>query len=200
MEREAATVAAEWIELEPLSSRTPLRPSQIVHENSPQPTTDGRNVVVVLERRSTGGTRHEAQFRRAAGTMSGAARKKKERVRASLFPQKQREARARDARRNRKATGGYNTVAAAARSDVTFNKSEAATAARAAEVPEKYWGNFRFPERVQCVVCSRILPMRADGRPWLHWHGDRRQSVKLCAENACAGSHKLGVNPSPFKF
>jgi hypothetical protein len=172
MEREAATVAAEWIELEPLSSRTPLRPSQIVHENSPQPTTDGRNVVVVLERRSTGGTRHEAQFRRAAGTMSGAARKKKERVRASLFPQKQREARARDARRNRKATGGYNTVAAAARSDVTFNKSEAATAARAAEVPEKYWCNNSRKgtklEHVQCVVCSRKFPMRADGRPWFH--------------------------------
>ena len=176
MEREAATVAAEWIQLESLFSRTPQRPSQIVHENSPQPTTNGRNVVVVLERRSTGGTRHEAQFRRAAGTMSGAARKKMERVRASLFPQKQREARARDARRKRKATGGYSTGAAAARSDVTFNKSEAATAARAAraaEVPEVYWRSFRFPERVQCVVCSRILPMRVDGRPWLHWHGDR---------------------------
>ena len=76
-------------------------------------------------------------------------------------------------------------MAAAARSDVTFNKSEAATAARAAEVPEKYWCNiFRKGtklERVQCVVCSRNFPMRADGLPWFHYAMPYDPDYPVCA-------------------
>ena len=74
------------------SPRTPPRPrpSQNVHESSPVLTDGRQHAIVVLERRSTGGTRHAAEFKKAAsGPMSGAERAQKKRVRASLFPREQ---------------------------------------------------------------------------------------------------------------
>ena len=83
------SVAFEWIELRTPATRTPAtprRPSQIVHETSVA-TPQGQNIIVTLERTSTGGTRREAAFKRAAGgAMSEAERAQKKRVRASLFP------------------------------------------------------------------------------------------------------------------
>ena len=87
----------------PRSARTPLRPSQIVRESAPAQTEDG-HVVVVLKRTSTGGTRREAQFARAAiGPMSATERAQKKRVQASLFPQERIAAREKDAKRHRDA-------------------------------------------------------------------------------------------------
>jgi hypothetical protein len=88
----------------PCSARTPKRPSQIVNESSPVLTDGRQHVVVVMERTSTGGTRRQAQFKRAAGgAMSGAERAHKKRVRASLFPQEQAAARARHAKQEQQA-------------------------------------------------------------------------------------------------
>ena len=100
-------VAPVWIMLSPpvLSAprlpRTPPRPSQVVHESTAL-TTGKQHILVRLERTSTGGTRREAQFTRAArGAMTCAERAQKKRVRASLFPQQQSAARARHAEQNR---------------------------------------------------------------------------------------------------
>ncbi len=86
------SVAFEWIELRTPATRTPAtprRPSQIVHETSVA-TPQGQNIIVTLERTSTGGTQREAAFKRAAGgAMSEAERAQKKRVRASLFPDRQ---------------------------------------------------------------------------------------------------------------
>ena len=73
---------------------TPLRPpSHTVREISAL-TTGKKHILVKMERMSTGGTRRGAQFKRAAqGPMSAAARKRKERLRASLFPKHQAAAR-----------------------------------------------------------------------------------------------------------
>ena len=66
------------------------RPSQVVRESPPVLTPEKQHKVVTMERTSTGGTRREAQFKRAAkGPMSGAEREAKRRRRASLFPQQQ---------------------------------------------------------------------------------------------------------------
>ena len=63
-------------------------------------TPRGQHVQVTLERISTGGTRHQAQFERAStGPMSGAERMKKQRARCSLFPETQASAREKDAER-----------------------------------------------------------------------------------------------------
>jgi hypothetical protein len=98
--------AFEWIELQTPATRapaTPRRPSQIVHETFVA-TPQGQNIVVTLERTSTGGTRREGQFTRAAGgAMSEAVRAQKKRVRASLFPDLQAAGRKRHAGRERAA-------------------------------------------------------------------------------------------------
>ena len=86
----------------PREARTPPRPSQQVHESNPALTRGMQHVVIVLERKSTGGTRRKAQFKKSkGGPMTGAERKKKERARASLFPQQQIAARARHAEQER---------------------------------------------------------------------------------------------------
>ena len=86
-------------------AHTPPRFSQKVHESSPRPTPHGQHVTITLERTSTGGTRREAQFEKAAtGPMSGAERAEKKRKRASLFPQQQDSLRAKEVLRKRKAT------------------------------------------------------------------------------------------------
>eukprot|EP00966_Prymnesium_polylepis_P246932 5710466-Prymnesium_polylepis.1 len=89
------------------------RPSQAVLESSAA-TPNGKNIVVTLERTSTGGTRHEAQFQRAAGgAMSAAERANKKRKRATLFPAKDKAAHEKDAERKRKAAAPPEAVAAA---------------------------------------------------------------------------------------
>jgi hypothetical protein len=77
------------------------RPSQKVHETEAA-TPTGQHIRVTLERTSTGGTRHEAHFERAAsGPMSAAERAKKKRVRASLFPEEHTEKMAKESSRKR---------------------------------------------------------------------------------------------------
>jgi hypothetical protein len=79
------------------------RPSQKVHETEAA-TPTGQHIRVTLERTSTGGTRHEAHFERAAsGPMSVAERAKKKRVRALhvLFPEEKTEKMAKDSDRKR---------------------------------------------------------------------------------------------------
>ena len=84
------TAAFDWHELPtPATPASPKRPSQIVHETVVV-TPLGQHIVVTLERTSTGGTRRNAEFKRAAvGAMSEAERAQKKRVRASLFPDRQ---------------------------------------------------------------------------------------------------------------
>ena len=82
---------------------SPLRPSQIVNETSAV-STCGQHIEVTLERVSTGGTKHQAKFTRAAsGAMSGAERAQKKRVRATLFPQQLATSRRTDSDRKRAA-------------------------------------------------------------------------------------------------
>ena len=96
-------------------AHTPPRLSQKVHESSPRPTPTGHHVTITLERTSTGGTRREAQFDKAAtGPMSGAERAEKKRKRASLFPRQQDALRAKDVSRKRKATAAKATAEAMA--------------------------------------------------------------------------------------
>ena len=65
------------------------RPSQIVHERTVATTPNGRDVVVAMERLSTGGTLREARYERpVSGPMSGSQRMAKQRARTSLFPDK----------------------------------------------------------------------------------------------------------------
>ena len=75
--------------------------SQIVHETEAiSPGGQHRNVT--LERVSTGGTRHQAGFKRAvSGALSGAERMQKARMKRSLFPEEQAAARDADAARKR---------------------------------------------------------------------------------------------------
>ena len=74
----------EWIPLPMTAAPTALggqRLSQIVYEYS-APTPTGKHVKVTLERTSTGGTRREVQFTKAAdGAMSWAERAAKKRKR-----------------------------------------------------------------------------------------------------------------------
>ena len=62
---------------------------------------EGNHITITMERSvSTGGTRYAAQFKRSsAGAMSDAERRKKARVRASLFPEKRAESLRTDAER-----------------------------------------------------------------------------------------------------
>ena len=92
----------DWISL-PMSAASVggKRPSQVVRESLPVLTPEKQHKVVTMERTSTGGTRREAQFKRAAiGPMSGAEREAKRRRRASLFPQQQVAVRKKDLQRN----------------------------------------------------------------------------------------------------
>ena len=70
------------------------RPSQVVHERTVASTPKGQDVVVAIERCSTGGTRREAHYERPiSGSMSGSQRKAKTRARTLLFPDKEAAAR-----------------------------------------------------------------------------------------------------------
>lgn len=54
-----------------------------------------------MELTSPGGTHYEAQFKRGPGPMTAAERAQKQRVKASLYPEQQQAARAKDAERKR---------------------------------------------------------------------------------------------------
>ena len=69
---------------------TPRRPSQAVSESKAL-SPEGNHIKITMERVSTGSTRYAAQFKRSsAGAMSDAERRKKARVRASLFSREKR--------------------------------------------------------------------------------------------------------------
>ena len=73
----------EWVG--PATPAAPPRPSQVVQESTSL-SPEGRHIEVVMERVSTGGTRHQAHFRRSALTpMTGQERMAKNRARKSLF-------------------------------------------------------------------------------------------------------------------
>lgn len=94
----------------------PVRQSQIVHESA-APTPGKTNVVVTMERTSTGGTRREAQFKRAAaGAMTPAERASKKRAKAELFPPRAVQLREADAARKRDAVAARKAEAAAVQS------------------------------------------------------------------------------------
>jgi hypothetical protein len=114
----------EWIPL-PMTAAPEAfggqRLSQVVFEDVGVPTPTKGHIIVTLERTSTGGTRHEAQFKRAAvQAMSGAERSEKRRKRASLFPQQQAAVREKDVQRKRQAV-------AAKLSDVAMAAAEQAS-------------------------------------------------------------------------
>ena len=105
-----SVLAHEWSATPalPAPALHPARPSQLVSETVGNTTPDKQHVVITLERTSTGGTRHEAQFKRAmSGPMSAAERTDKKRAKAFLFPkqwqQKLERARRQDVERKRKA-------------------------------------------------------------------------------------------------
>ena len=71
-----------------------------------------------MERTSTGGSRREAEFKRAAsGPMSGAERANKKRCRATLFPEQQASVRGKDVQRKREAAAAKAAAAATARAE-----------------------------------------------------------------------------------
>ena len=112
-----APATLEWIPLPMTAAPQALggrRLSQIVYEyESPTPT--GQHVAVRLERTSTGGTRREAEFTRAAsGPMSGAERADKKRCKMTLFPEKQASVRGKDVQRKRQAAAAKAAAAATA--------------------------------------------------------------------------------------
>ena len=85
----------KWIEApsaaSDLAPLTPHRSSQSVHESKTL-TPEGNHETIALERLSTGGTRYAAEFKRSSTVaMSDAERRKKARLRASLFPEKRAE-------------------------------------------------------------------------------------------------------------
>ena len=95
----------KWHQLLPPAAATKEaaaeQPSQRVHEAPAAVTPQGKHIAVTMSRVSTGGTRHEAVFKREKrkGAMSGAERKQKAKIRLSLFPDKQIVARRKDAER-----------------------------------------------------------------------------------------------------
>ena len=95
----------EWKELPapsaPKPTHTPERPSQHVSK-SEAPSTGKQNIVVTLERLSTGGTKRMVQMKRPAGrVMTGGERSKLGRLKASLFPSRHLLLREKDAERHR---------------------------------------------------------------------------------------------------
>ena len=109
-----APATLEWVPLPMTAAPQALggrRLSQIVYEyESPTPT--GQHIAVRLERTSTGGTRREAEFKRAAsGPMSGAERANKKRCRATLFPEQQASVRKKDVQRKRRAAAATEAAA-----------------------------------------------------------------------------------------
>ena len=78
----------------------------------------GNHVTIRMERVSTGGTRHAAEFKRtSSGAMSGAERMKKARVRATLFPDRQATSLRTDAERKHTSRAAHESPAPPADTD-----------------------------------------------------------------------------------
>ena len=99
--------SGKFVALQPPAAAAPAaapqqkRPSEQVQESKPVTTPQGRHVRIMMERLSSGGTKHEAVFEREKrpGPMSGAERKKKARIKATLWPEQRVEALQQDAER-----------------------------------------------------------------------------------------------------
>jgi hypothetical protein len=91
----AGTTLHAWFQAAPAApAYVPAaeRPSQIVTERTVATTPKGQDVVVTMERLSTGGSRYEARYDHpTSGPMSDRQRQMKTRARTSLFPEKARE-------------------------------------------------------------------------------------------------------------
>ena len=87
------------------------KPSEIVHESAPVVTPNG-HVMVTLERVSTGGTRHQAQWKRAGseGPVSGPDRSAKKRAKKQLYVYPEEAKKSRELDRKRKASPARLTV------------------------------------------------------------------------------------------
>ena len=160
----------EWIPL-PMTAAPEAfggqRLSQIVYEYS-APTPTGQHVKVTLERTSTGGTRREVEFKRAASEpMSGAERAQKKRKRAALFPQQLAAVRQKDVQRKQQATAAKAAAAAtAAAEQAYFEQQQGYWAAR---LEEEYWSSLPTPYwRSRCCGFRMELPLF-------------RQCVRACA-------------------
>lgn len=71
----------------PAAESQAARPTQVVHEST-MPSPGGNSLIVQMERLSTGGTRHQAQFHRGhSARLTDAERSAKMRARRSLFPE-----------------------------------------------------------------------------------------------------------------
>ena len=156
-----APATLEWIPLPMTAAPQALggrRLSQIVYEyESPTPT--GQHVAVRLERTSTGGTRREAEFKRAAsGPMSGAERANKKRCRATLFPEQQASVREKDVQRKRRAAAANAAAAAtAADEEAEAHWWEDQHQYWAARLEVEYWSDV-WPE--VCVDAQVVLAAR----------------------------------------
>ena len=103
-------------------------------------TPEGNHETITLERLSTGGTRYAAEFKRSStGAMSDAERRKKARLRASLFPEKRAESLRTDAERKHTARAAHDSPApladtavsdADSDTDSTSNESDCSEADR----------------------------------------------------------------------
>ena len=110
------------------------RPSQVVSEKTVATTPAGQNVVVQMERLSTGGTRHEALYERpASGAMSDSQRAAKTRARTQLFPDK--------AAASREKDSGRKAAVRAAEREAAWR---AIVAARRAEIDAKLPPDINF--------------------------------------------------------
>jgi hypothetical protein len=141
------TMAPEWIPL-PMTAAPEAfggqRLSQVVFEDVGVPTPTKQHIKVTLERTSTGGTRHEAQFKRAAsGPMSGAERAEKKRKRAALFPQQQAAVRDKDVQRKRQAAAAKVAAAMEAAAEQAWQEHEQGY--WAARLEEEFWAERATP-------------------------------------------------------
>jgi len=108
MERFLTARRSSTMETAPESAAAPSSPKQThqIQETSTK-TPTGQHIKVTLERMSEGGTRHEANFTRAApesAPMTAAERARKKRALTALYPDHQAEVRARDSARKRSAS------------------------------------------------------------------------------------------------
>ena len=155
----------EWFSL-PMSAASVggQRPSQVVRESPPVLTPEKQHKVVTMERTSTGGTRREAQFKRAAiGPVSGAEREAKRRRRASLFPQQQVALREKDVQRKRQvAAAKVEAAATAAQQQAWCEDQQAYWALR---LEEEYWCN--LSSRFWILPCCGFrMELNSESRYW----------------------------------
>lgn len=157
----------EWVPLPMTAAPTAMggqRLSQIVYEYE-APTPTGQHRQVTLERTSTGGTRREAQFKRAAsGSMSGAERAKKKRKRAALFPQMAAAVRSKDVQRKQQAAAAKAAAAAIAAAEQAWWEDWQAYSLE--RVEEEFWAERHLP-RMNVSGSASFILMLIDEIEWL---------------------------------